>query len=128
MTAIDQNKWTVTEEDGIKVVKVIDLNDLKETLTPEYLNDKALSDDQIKIEEFEDYDEDGAYGWTEIIWFRYIEYGGVMFTMYPDNKGGGVIEADDEDVYIDVSKELMDAVNQAIDDYCDFYAIEIGEM
>lgn len=125
---IDQNKWKITGEiDGVKTIQIIDLKDLKETLTPEYLNSKA-NGQQIKIEHFEDYDEDGAYGWTEIVWFRYIEYGGVMFTMYPDNKGGGTIEADDEYVYIEVSSEMMNIINHVIDDYCDFYAIEIGEM
>lgn len=126
MTAIDQNKWTVTEEDGIKVVKVIDLNDLKETLTPEYLNDKAKSDDQIKIEKFEDYDEDGIYGWCEFRWLKYIEYGGVMFTFYPDKKSGDV-EADDEFIYIEPSPEMIDILDQVTDDFYQFYAADLAD-
>lgn len=125
---IELNKWKITDEvGGIKTIQIININDLKETLTPEYLNSKAEGQ-QIKIERFEDADEDGAYGWTEIIWFRYIEYGGVMFTAYWNNKGEGTIEADDEDVYIEVSSEMMNIINHVIDDYCDFYAREIEEM
>mgnify|MGYP001176411111 CR=1 FL=1 len=126
MTAIDQNKWTVTEEDGIKVIKVIDLNDLKETLTPEYLNGKAKSDDQIKFEHLEDADEDGIYGWTEFQWLKYIEYGGVMFTFYPDKKGGDV-EADDEFIYIEPNPEMIDILDQVTNDFYQFYAADLAD-
>lgn len=124
---INQNKWKITDEvGGVKTIQIVDINDLRETLTPKYLNSKA-DGQQIKIERFEDADEYGSYRWTEIDWFRYIEYGGVTFTAHFINKVDGTIESDDEDIYIDVSPELMDAVNRAIDDYCYFYAHEIWE-
>lgn len=125
---INQNKWKITDEvGGVKTIQIIDLNDLKETLTPKHLNSKAAGQ-QIKIERFEDADEYGSYRWTDIVWFRFIEYGGVTFTAHFINKADGTIESDDEGVYIDVSPEMMNIINRAIDDYCDFYASEIGEM